>query len=625
MRSLLLHPDTDVELAATSPAGHEAVVEDLGLDDLIAAMSGGDRYLRDVARKVLLTSLTDPAAIRYRQGVLRDCIDQPAMARQLYDLSNAAIESERRAWRIRTDSPELALSMAVRALEALVPMLRQLRTVSDAYRDVVRSDGLRRFFDVLRAELDDEYLGQLDEHRRLLTLPEGVSMNGRLGRRNAGTGFVLLRPPRLGWRRLLRGGSARTYTIVIPDGDDGARETLAELRARGISLVANAASQAVDHVLGFFRMIRFETAFHLACLNLLDRLEALGVPVTFPEPAPSGTTRLTARGLVDVGFALRARMAPVGNDLDADGRSLILITGANRGGKSTFLRGVAIAQLMLQAGMFVGATAFEADVRDNLFTHFRRREDRAMASGKLDEELKRLGELVDHLTPRSILFFNESFAATNEREGADIAEGILAALIESGAKVLFVTHSYELARRFTERDGADILFLRAERLPDGRRTFLIQPGEALPTSHGRDLFRRIFPETSPIAVGSARSTDGQQEGDRGQLGDDGEDDQRREGDVVQHSHHGAADEPRDPEAGGEEAVGRGAPLRGDHAGDGRRNDRLVDAHADAPQDDAKQRRSDATEEHQRGERGADDRERDEDAEAAAVEQMTKHQ
>ncbi|MER8376745.1 hypothetical protein NKH19_22355 [Mesorhizobium sp. M1338] len=64
---------------------------------------------------------------------------------------------------------------------------------------------------------------------------------------------------------------------------------------------------------------------------------------------------------------------------------MVVITGANQGGKSTFLRGVGLAQLMMQCGMFVPA-AFCGSVCDGVFTHYKRGEDATMKSGKLDEE-----------------------------------------------------------------------------------------------------------------------------------------------------------------------------------------------------------------------------------------------
>jgi len=62
-----------------------------------------------------------------------------------------------------------------------------------------------------------------------------------------------------------------------------------------------------------------------------------------------------------------------------------MTTGANRGGKSTLLRSVGLAQLMMQCGMFVAASWLRSSVCDSVFTHFRREEDAEMKSGKLDE------------------------------------------------------------------------------------------------------------------------------------------------------------------------------------------------------------------------------------------------
>ncbi|WP_240977948.1 hypothetical protein [Planctomonas sp. JC2975] len=97
-----------------------------------------------------------------------------------------------------------------------------------------------------------------------------------------------------------------------------------------------------------------------------------------------------------------------------------MVTGANRGGKSTFLRSVGLAQLMMQAGMFVPARSLSATIVSGVFTHFKREEDTALASGKFDEELARMRDIVGQIQPRALILFNESFAATNEREGAEV-------------------------------------------------------------------------------------------------------------------------------------------------------------------------------------------------------------
>ncbi len=115
-----------------------------------------------------------------------------------------------------------------------------------------------------------------------------------------------------------------------------------------------------------------------------------------------------------------------------------------------------------------------------------------MKSGKFDEELSRMSDIVDHITPNSMLLFNESFGATNEREGSEIARQIVSALLETHIRIFFVTHLYEFACGFFATKMEEVLFLRAERQADGRRTFKLFEGEPLQTSYGKDLYNQIF-------------------------------------------------------------------------------------------------------------------------------------
>jgi DNA mismatch repair ATPase MutS len=183
--------------------------------------------------------------------------------------------------------------------------------------------------------------------------------------------------------------------------------------------------------------------------------------------------------------------------LAAGNIDLAVITGANQGGKSTFLRSIGLAQLMMQSGMFVPAESFCANLCDAIFTHYRREEDTTMTSGKLDEELGRMSAIVDHMKPNALLLFNESFAATNEREGSEIARQIVSALVAKRIKVFFVTHLYTLARGFYDKGMTNAVFLVAERRADGERTFRIIEGEPSQTSYGDDVYDRIFGNAEP--------------------------------------------------------------------------------------------------------------------------------
>lgn len=172
---------------------------------------------------------------------------------------------------------------------------------------------------------------------------------------------------------------------------------------------------------------------------------------------------------------------------------LLIVTGANQGGKSTFLRSIGIAQVLMQCGLMVTAESFESGIFPSLFTHFTRREDSAMNSGRLDEELGRMNQIVENLGERSLVLLNESFATTTEKEGSVIAYDIIKALNEAGVKVLTVTHLLSFAQKMYDekKEGQGVEFFSAERLENGKRTFkMIQHAPEL-TSFGLDLYEKI--------------------------------------------------------------------------------------------------------------------------------------
>jgi DNA mismatch repair ATPase MutS len=343
-------------------------------------------------------------------------------------------------------------------------------------------------------ELGDEYLASVQNHLTELKFRKGVLLSAELGEFNESTNYMLRqsRDKEPTWLQRILGKRPPGYTFHLAERDQAGAEILSNMRQRGITRVAIALAQSADHVLSFFKMLRTELAFYVGCLNLHAQLARKEEPVCFPTPAPAGTRKHRFSGLYDVCLSLHMVPRLVGNTTDADGKSLTIITGANQGGKSSFLRSIGLAQVMMQCGMFVGAEAFDAELCPALFTHYKREEDATMKSGKFDEELARMSEIIDHIAPNSILLFNESFAATNDREGSEIARQIVCALLERRIKIFYVTHLYEFASRFFDRKTEDALFLRAERRADGTRTFRLQEGAPLETSYGEDLYRRIF-------------------------------------------------------------------------------------------------------------------------------------
>lgn len=495
MKVRLLHPERDADLAPRLPWQVSDLVDaDLELPRLYAAMACGDAFLLDTAKKVVPLTVTDPDVIVYRQHVLADCIANHPVVQQMYEVVVDGVEVRRKVFLggMFVRDPEPILRRSVRILEYLTSNLKQLRHLCDQHAGQFRSAGFRQLLAMITDQISDDYLRQLDEQLAELHLPRGVLLSAQLGLGNKGERHLLHQPHKLSWWQKLARYHDDGYGFVLDPRDQIGAEALAALAGRAVNDVAHTVAQSADHVKGFFERLRTELAFYLGCVNLHDRLVKSGVPICFPVPTPVGAPRFGCRDLRDVGLCLTTAKKVTGNDIDADGKWLIIITGANEGGKSTFLRSVGVAQVMMQAGMFVAAEAFHANVHDGVFTHFKREEDATMTHGKLDEELARMSEIAEVIGSASLLLCNESFASTNEREGSAIARGVARAMVESGVKVLFVTHLYDLANSLHAHHGPADLFLRAERQPDGVRTFRLIPGAPEPTSYGEDSFRRVF-------------------------------------------------------------------------------------------------------------------------------------
>lgn len=515
----LLYENKDFNPKQDLPWNSEAIIQDLELNTMLEVMANEDEFVFDVAKTTVLSGLgNDVPTIRYRQQVLRDCLKNPNIIESLYVIAVESIKEEKENYLgIFSDYPDAILSRSMRVLQIFIEKLKKLRNLANEQYWNFDSNGFKNLFEMLKADLSDEYFVEMQNHLAQLKFRNGVLISGQLGDGNKGKNYVLrkVEDEKKNWiqriisdylipwlensdkkwlRRLARNNSEKdVYNFYINYRDESGIRALRNIKDEGINLVANALAQSDDHILNFFISLKSELAFYRGCMNLYNRLVSMGASVLFPEPLKTGHFH-EAEGLYDVCLALTMDHSIVGNKIIAENKDLIMVTGANQGGKSTFLRSIGVAQLMMQSGMFVPAAHFRANICDSLLTHFKREEDMDMESGKLDEELSRMDEIIQHITPGTILLFNESFGATNEREGSEIASQITSALLEKGIKIFFVTHLYEFAYSFYEKQHPKMLFLRAERKHDGVRTFKIIKGAPQQTSFGEDLYSDIFRE-----------------------------------------------------------------------------------------------------------------------------------
>jgi hypothetical protein len=507
MKTFLMHPDRDFD--ATPPSKREPIqfTQDIELDVLLNAAAAGDRYLYDIMAAACAGAwANDTATVRYRQEILRDCLANPALIRQFYAIAIEPFGRDR-SWDFSLYGRDASsmVGSAVRTLQSSLGVLRRLRNTCSSNASSFTSPGFQQFFDTLERDLDDTYLEAATTDLNNLTFRKGVLLSAQVGDGGKGVATMLRKPqPRdLSWLRAVLTPGIPSYTLQLAPRDDAGAQAFGELQTRGLSLISDALYQSAEHVLGFLKALRAELAFYVGCLNLRDQLAQIGEPIAFPE-ATDVPRRFFCRNLRDACLALTMGRRVVGNDVDANDKPLVIITGANRGGKSTFLRSVGLAQTMLQCGLFVTADAYVSSLRTGLFTHYKREEDRNMRSGKFDEELVRMSAIADQIHRHAMVLFNESFAATHEREGSEIARQIVSALLDNEVTVFFVSHMYEFARSFL--DSNQVLFLRADRAEDGTRNFRLREAKPLPKSFGADLYQQIFGaprESEPASLPSS--------------------------------------------------------------------------------------------------------------------------
>ena len=190
-----------------------------------------------------------------------------------------------------------------------------------------------------------------------------------------------------------------------------------------------------------------ELVFYVRWAEYLEPLRKAGWHFCKPEAGRAGASGMKAEGFYNL--KLIGSVPPeqaVANDLvfDAEKRVYVL-TGANRGGKTTVTQAVGQLFLLAQCGIPVPADAFAFDPADLVLTHFPADEDQTMDLGRLGEECRRFRELYLLSTEQSLLLLNETFSTTSFEEGYYIAVDSLRAILEKNTRTVYNTHMHKLA------------------------------------------------------------------------------------------------------------------------------------------------------------------------------------
>lgn len=191
---------------------------------------------------------------------------------------------------------------------------------------------------------------------------------------------------------------------------------------------------------GFLFDILDEIRFIAVCIKFISLVQKNGMNLCIPDISDEHEIN----GLYNLELLCREKSNVVSNDVffDASGKIHIL-SGANSGGKSIYLRSVGTAQVLFQLGMPVPAKSARMKIYDSIFSCFRNKV-KDVTGGSFENECKLIAEILKKTGENSLILFDEVFSTTNSYDAYLIATKALEYIARSGCSMIYVTHIHEL-------------------------------------------------------------------------------------------------------------------------------------------------------------------------------------
>lgn len=226
------------------------------------------------------------------------------------------------------------------------------------------------------------------------------------------------------------------------------------------------------------------TARALATLDSLSALAETASKNNFVQPVLHDGDEITIKNGRHPIVETFSRETFIPNDLYMNNSTdrLLIITGANMGGKSTILRQVAIIQILAQIGSFVPASSANLPILDRIWTRVGASDDLASGRSTFMVEMTETASILHNATPRSLILLDEIGRGTSTFDGLSIAWAVAEYLHNSpahSAKTLFATHYHELTELAENLPGAKNYQISATE-KDGEVVFLhkLEKGKA---------------------------------------------------------------------------------------------------------------------------------------------------
>ena len=294
-------------------------------------------------------------------------------------------------------------------------------------------------------------------------------------------------------------GGIRSTVVKTPDGDGTANSTfyldkvINKMLDSLIKKLRDTLTRYSDIAIVNISQIIPEFMYYIRFAEYISKYMEKGFKFCKAQLTDDEGVSMDAKDLYNLKLAMNLRSSEdiVYNDLSFDNdHTIYILTGANRGGKTTITQAVGLMFVLAQGGIFVPASSFVYKPVDCIYTHFPADEDKTMDLGRLGEECVRFKSIYSECTNDNLLLLNETFSTTSFEEGFYIAKDSVKALLKKQVRVIYNTHMHKLAADVDEinmeSEGvkASSLIMKSD---NGKRSFKVEVASPEGLSYAKDI------------------------------------------------------------------------------------------------------------------------------------------
>ncbi len=428
---------------------------DLNLDQVLESMIAGREQYE--LQPLFYAPLYEAAAVRYRHEVLRD-LEKPEVLESIRRFAEAMAGMREHLEQI--EKLHYELQQQAWFLDAVGIYCDAVRSLAEGLQErELASRGLRGLREYLAEYLVSERFTALaTETRALKQALAGIRYAVRIeGARVSVSSYDddadYSAEVQETFARF-RQGAVKSYLVAFGDyvgmNHVEARilELVAELHPDVFGKRADYCARHEDYIDATIAGFDREVQFYVGYLELIAPLRAAGLPFCYPRVSAQ-CSEVAAAESFDI--ALANKLVPEGrrvvcNDFQLEEPERILVvSGPNNGGKTTFARSFGQLHYLASLGLLVPGSQARLLLPDRIYTHFEKREDIETLRGKFDDELVRVHEILEQATSHSVIVMNESFNSTTVNDALFVGTEVLRRILALGPLGVYVTFVEELA------------------------------------------------------------------------------------------------------------------------------------------------------------------------------------